>query len=230
MSNFYKLLTVPGKPLPSRRNILSVIFAYGELAVRKEYPDAEKATQELVNLSAMMRAGLRAPKPVLDSDNIIIFTYEEGITYDKLLSSWEAGKVSAEMAASAFKALCRWLFDFYNTTGKLKGDVKLHNFIYGPGGKCTGLDFEEPFRDGQPELELGALVAYAATETPALTPAKKQICLFLLSQCLHNGYRVSEVKRGYIERILEMGRMRPNYKRNAEKAIEFFNEITEKKR
>ena len=80
---------------------------------------------------------------------------------------------------AAFDALCCWLKNCYAALRQSYGtemilfDLHLRNFIW-TGKKLYGVDFE-CVRPGKAESDVGLLLAFLATYTPAFTPEKLRL-------------------------------------------------------
>jgi hypothetical protein len=229
MIQYEKLLTLPGKSIvPTSDAFVSadIIFAYGELCLRREAVLPETAKQEMRNLVLLLKYKLHAPRPVYISGSTLLYTFIDGYNYEQLIDKWEGDRFSRAHIAPAFKALCRWLFSFYTASGKITGNIDLKNFVYTPAYTCAGSGFDAVFPEGSKEHEFGSLLALVATSAPSFTPLKKQIFLFILYLCYREGYDLSEIKSGYFAKIREISSRRPFHKNEIEKAFDFIHNLT----
>jgi hypothetical protein len=227
MIHFDKLITLAGKPLSTNRNSVSLLYAYGELCVRKEHDTPPAADRERLNLLMLRRSGLYVPEPLFFSSPFLFMTFADGHTYAQLLSKWESGAFSRSHIVPACTALCNWLFSFHELTGKAVGDLDLANFIYTPAQHCVGVDFEDEFREEKAEQAIASLLALVTTARPSFSPLKKQIFLFILYISYRKGLKLIEIKNSYFSEIERMSLQRAFHKNEAQKAYDFFARLTE---
>ncbi len=220
---------MPGKPVALTGGAVSeyIIYAYGELCLRKEAISPEAAEREMRNLISILKFGLYAPEPVFLSGSTLLYTFIDGYNYEQLIAAWEAGRFSRAHVAPACRALCRWLFSFHRVSKKTAGDIDLRRFIYTPSYKCAGFGFDTAFQEGSKEHDFGSLLALVTTSVPAFTPLKKQIFLLFLYLCHREGYNLSEIRSGYFNKIQEIAKNRFFRQNEIKKAFDFFLNLTD---
>lgn len=164
----------------------------------KQHSSQAALEREARHLKFLFQKGLAVPALLRICGDTLRLEYIPGATYQALVE-----RMTAEMAG----ALARWLAEYHQITGLLRGDVNLRNFLWA-GRRCVGLDFEEDPPAGEPETDHGKILAFAATYKPAFT-AKKAECLQLMLQALiSTGGEKGKIRQAYLREISAMNRRR----------------------
>ncbi len=120
---FEKLLTMPGKPVALTGGAVSeyIIYAYGELCLRKEAISPEAGGTG--NAQPYFYFEIRAirSRACFSQRPTLLYTFIDGYNYEQLIAAWEAGRFSRAHVAPACRALCRWLFSFHRVFQKNGG-------------------------------------------------------------------------------------------------------------
>ena len=156
----------------SRRNEVSL--RDGKVVKRYSAPDSCACEAEM--LRQLQAAGVAVPKIISAAESELELEYIDGQVYADLLDRFTWAQA---------KALSDWILSYRKATGLLRGDVNLRNFLYFQR-KCWGVDFEEPPKPGRMEVDLGKILAFAATYEPVFTDEKSEAvrllhCVFTLS-------------------------------------------------
>lgn len=192
--DYSSLCNIAGKRLHSLRNEVYLLEASGTRFVRKKYCTQESFDTELHNLHLLHDAGLHVPQVLWAEAPYVILSHIPGKTYLEILD---------KIDADAIHALCDWLYTYHAATGTLRRDVNLRNFLY-CNGTCYGVDFEEPFSPGSPEIDIGRLLAFTATYDPPFTQHKQAVCRLMLDSFLQLGADPINITAAYQDEITAM--------------------------
>jgi len=156
------------KIFESRRNTVSL--EKGQ--IKKVFSDAEAAQHEWNVLTLLQLRGVTVPEVLDLRENVLYLQYCPGpLLLDRVLELEE--KNSAEGLSGLCAELADWFNQFYQAVpGHIRGDVNFRNFIVGVSG-ITGIDFET-LPIGQKETDMGNLLSYYATYSPAFTTQRTE--------------------------------------------------------
>jgi len=138
------------------------------------------AKKEFQMLEECIRRGIRVPKP-LELRGLEL--YEECIegtnasaVVDSVWSQYLSGDpASRESVKAVIDGVADWLAGFHRAFAfhATRGDSILKNFIIGPDGSVTGIDFEESVLENADSLDdLGELCSYVMSMHPAFSSEK----------------------------------------------------------
>ena len=195
----------------SRRNDVSL----RDGKVVKRYSEPGGCTCEAELLRQLYSAGVSVPKILSESKCELELEYIDGQIYTDLLE---------RLTWAQAKALSDWMVSYRKTTGFLRGDVNLRNFLYFQR-KCWGIDFEEPPKPGPLEVDLGRILAFTATYEPEFSDQKSEAvrlfhCVFELA-----GADKERMKLEYFKEIQAMKRRRSLPSDFARRASTFWGEL-----
>lgn len=215
MIDFDYIANIRGERLTSKRNAVFLIKTGSGCFIKKQYADTEALNREASALALLGAKGVSVPKVLHRSSNCCILEYLPGCTYVELTEKCTKDHPSA---------LRDWFDDFYRAVpGKIKGDVNLRNFLYSDG-KCFGVDFEEPMACGEPETDIGRLLAYFITYDPAFTLAKQKNASLYLTEFLKSGYCMQAIRCAFQTEIENMAARRgKSFCNKLIKAYSFFD-------
>lgn len=183
--------------------------------VVKRYADKSALLREEQALKRLCRAGLAVPSLLGGGENCLLMEYIPGETYQALTE-----KMTYEKA----EALAGWLAKHRLITGHLKGDVNLRNFLW-TGKDCVGLDFEDIPMMGEPETDMGKIIAFAATYKPSFSAGKAECASLMLKAFTKADGRKGKIRMYYLEEISHMNCRRTAEYIEMETAVRFWTEI-----
>lgn len=167
--------------LPSKKGRVAVVSIETPerrlLAVSKDHISDTEAIAEENRLTALIRDGVRVPRPCGRIATTLYLEYIDGeVLVDVIERGWprpeawcgELGRWFRRLHETRFPCGCR-----------LKGDVNLRNFILDPRGEMWGLDFEES-PVGDPAVDIGRIMAFILSTRPHFAPGRREMCLLLL--------------------------------------------------
>lgn len=160
--------------LRSKKNVvLRLSLTSGEKMIGKLFVTGrfEMEHQLLVSCGA---AGLSVPEVYGAEDGVILMEYIPGETLVDVLNRTLENRYVVLLA--------QWYYDFHQTTGMVKGDPRLRNFILADD-MLWGLDFEEA-HEGLWLLDIGGVAASILDTNPIFTPEKRRIVWYLLDTYL----------------------------------------------
>ncbi len=181
--------------------------------VVKEFKDEAALKREAETLLALKAAGLAVPSLLNKEGKRLFLEYIPGETYEALVEEMDFEKADS---------LARWLVDYHRITNSLRGDVNLRNFIWSKAG-CLGVDFEEVPQKGEGETDMGRIVAFAVTYSPAFSPGKLVGGGLFLTAFLKRGGRKDKIRQAYLEEIIAMNQRRSAFWLTKKEALEFFD-------
>lgn len=183
--------------------------------VVKRYADESALLREEQALKRLCRAGLAVPSLLGGGENYLLMEYIPGETYQALTEKMTYGKA---------EALAGWLAKYRRITGHLKGDVNLRNFLW-TGKGCVGVDFEDIPMMGEPEIDMGKIIAFAATYKPSFSAEKAECARLMLEAFIRTGGRKEKIRAFYLEEISNMNCRRAAEVIEMETAVRFWAEI-----
>jgi tRNA A-37 threonylcarbamoyl transferase component Bud32 len=184
-------------------------------AVVKRYADKSALLREEQALKRLYHAGLAVPLLLGGGEDFLLMEYISGETYEAL---------TERMTPDKAEALAGWLEKYHRIAGCLKGDVNLRNFLW-TGKECVGLDFEDIPIMGEPEIDMGKMIAFALTYKPSFSAAKAECARLMLKAFVKAGGRKEKIREFYLEEILQMNCRRPNDYIEMETAVRSWAEI-----
>lgn len=201
----------------SKKN--KVTFRHG--IVIKEYPDEAALFREALALEYLGAAGLAVPALLGKEGNALKMEYIPGVPYADLVE---------ELSFEQARALAAWLAEYHSITSTLRGDCNLRNFLWYEG-RCVGVDFEDEPMFGEPEIDMGRILAYAVTYHPPLTEAKETSARFLLRAFANSNHLLDleKVRYAYLAEIAAMNSRRKQYAVHPHSAALFFDRFSQEK-
>ncbi len=184
--------------------------------VIKEFKDIAALEREAAALIALKGAGLAVPALLSREEGRLFLEFIPGVTYEALVEEMDFEKADS---------LARWLGDYHRITNSLRGDVNLRNFIWTKGG-CVGVDFEGILQKGEGETDMGRIIAFAVSYSPAFTGGKLQCGSHFLSAFMQRGGQKDKIRQAYIDEIGAMNQRRAAPSLSAKDALEFFDRLT----
>lgn len=185
--------------------------------VVKRFTDKEACRRELEMVRLLESKGVSVAKVMAASVDTIVYEWIDGVGYHALVDDFKEKHA---------RALVRWLEDYYEATGMLRGDVNLRNFIYLESeDECCGVDFEDASVPGDKEKDLGRIIAFAVTYDPPFTDAKKRCARLLLKEFKRAGADLGEVQQAYLQEIREIVLRRHDKHYDVDSAKSFLEDI-----
>ena len=183
--------------------------------VVKRYQDKESLFREARALEHLHQGGLEVPA-VLDVEaQALKLEFIEGPTYVDLVES---------MTPKQAKALGNWLAKYHGITGRLRGDCNLRNFLWSKE-LCVGVDFEDEVTQGEREIDMGKILAFAVTYNPPFTTKKANSARLLLQAFRETGGEPLRIKNAYLHEIAAMNERRTGDAIRPQTAALFFDEL-----
>lgn len=139
--------------------VVAKYFVWGDLLREKE------------SLLQCSQKGIAVPRIIAEGDRVLFLEYLPGRDLLHLIQQDFEQKIITDLAT--------WLVDFHRAfalggTTLLKGDLRLHNFVFSRG-RIFGLDFEEA-RCGKPDLDVADLLASLLDSAKGSDEAKMDLC------------------------------------------------------
>jgi tRNA A-37 threonylcarbamoyl transferase component Bud32 len=199
---------------PSKRN--EVCLEGGRIV--KRYRKRETCLREAQALQLLYRSGLLVPALLGQDEYGLTLEYIPGETYADL---------TEDMTWAQAEALSRWLAKYHEITGCLRGDVNLRNFLW-TNGRCVGVDFEDPSTPGPREVDLGRVLAFAATYRPSFSANKARSAKLLLNAFLRTKAEYKRIRDAYLDEISAINQRRAADPASLTEAGLFFAALTSK--
>ncbi len=196
---------------PSKKNTVTLENGL----VIKGHEDREALLREVHTLEYLHQGGLAVPALLGVRKNELQLEYIQGPTYADLVDS---------MIPEQAEGLATWLAEYHRITGLLRGDCNLRNFLWSKGG-CVGVDFEDEVTLGEPERDMGKVIAYAVTYNPPFTTEKALCGRLLLLAFRATGGDLEEIKNAYLDEILAMNQRRTTVLLHPPAAASFFDSL-----
>lgn len=195
----------------SRRNHVELINGI----IMKQFSDSTQCAREADMLLLLAANNVLVPKVFQITEFELKLEYIDAPNYVDVIDT-----LTREQAT----ALGEWMIKFREVTGCLRGDVNLRNFLYF-NGQCWGIDFEDACKTGKIEIDLGRLLAFAATYSPAFSENKANAVRLLYHAFMENGAKKELLHFCYLNEIHAM-KMRRNLSKDViSKAINFWKNL-----
>ncbi len=148
--------------LSSGENLIGKLFVTGHFDLEHDL------------LVTCRTVGLSVPEVYGARNGVILMQYISGESLVDVLNRTLENRYAAMLA--------HWYYDFHKTTGMVKGDPRLRNFILADD-MLWGVDFEEA-REGPWLLDIGGIAASILDTDPIFTPEKRRMVWLLLDEYL----------------------------------------------
>lgn len=181
--------------------------------VLKHHDDGETLLREAHALEQLHQAGLAVPALLGIKKNTLKLEYIEGPTYVDLVDT---------MTLEQAEGLAAWLAEYHRLSGMLRGDCNLRNFLWSQG-QCVGVDFEDEGTVGEPESDMGKILAFAVTYSPPFTPNKAACGRLLLQAFRATGGDLAAIKDAYLVELAAMNQRRQSMLVHPSAAALFFD-------
>ena len=196
---------------PSKKNKVTL----EDGVVVKRHHDGDALLREANLLRRLHQAGLAVPALLALEEDALRLEYLEGPTYADLVDT---------MTPQQADSLGSWLALYHSITGSLRGDCNLRNFLWSDG-RCVGVDFEDREVFGEPEVDMGKILAFAATYHPSFSTKKAESARFLLQAFRRTGGELSRIRQAYLAEITAMNQRRKGDPIGSQLAALFFAKL-----